>query len=68
MTKTNRLRIKLSALTLALTLGAIYLDGIRKTGSGMESAGAYFGEILLGIFAGGFAIATTVYLFVEDNN
>jgi len=67
MTKTNKLRIKLSALSLSLTYATYLLAMLAKNGNGMESAIGQLGAMVVGTLTVGFLIATIVYIFVEDN-
>lgn len=66
MTKYAKNLIKASGLSLALTLFAIYLDGIRKSGDTMETAFAGMAEFVIGFFGVIAIVATIVYLFVGD--
>jgi len=68
MTKHNILRIKLSVFSILFTLLAVYLDGIRKASSGMDSALAQYGEVMIAIIAIGFIITTIIYIFLDEDN
>ena len=68
MTKHNILRIKLSVFSILFTLLAVYLDGLRKTTSGMDSAVAQFAEVMVAIVSLGFIITTIIYIFLDGDN
>ena len=67
MTKYAKNLTKASVLSLALTSGAVMLDGIHKSGYSMETAFAGYAEFVVGMFALVAVVSTIVYLFVEEN-
>jgi hypothetical protein len=66
MTKYAKTMTKASILSLALTFGTVYLDGVRKSGSVEAQVLGGMAEFVVGMFALIAVVGTIVYLFVGD--
>ena len=66
MTKYAKNLTKASILSLALTTGAVLLDGYRKSGTVEAQVLGGMAEFVVGMFALIAVVGTIVYLFVGD--
>jgi len=65
MTKTNKLRIKLSVLALSLTTGTVFLDYYRKSGTVEAQVLGGMAEFVVGMFALIAVVGAIVYIMVD---